>query len=171
MISLGPFGEFYKLLACRRDAQAAGWAAIVNACVGALLIVVAALMTHGDLRGSPIELGTVATIGVAMLLGTLTVAIRPDAAFSALTAQAILLILFSALFTFQSLRWALQDDPGRSFRYVPTMFLLPWAFGFRELAAFGPWSRRASLLRRIGIGLGLVTEFVFAACALFRLSR
>ena len=128
-------------------------------------------MIHGDLPGSSAELGTLAAIGLGMLLGSAIVATRPAVAFSALTIQAILLVVFSVLLTFQSLRWALQGAPSRSFRFVPTMFLLPWAFGFRELAAFGPWSRHSTLLRRMGIGLGLVTEIVFAACALFRLSH
>lgn len=162
--------ELYQLLAVRRDPEAAGRFAIVNAVIGVLLIVVGLLMTLGDLNGSTVERGVVPAIGLALILGTVSISRRPTAAFSILTVQAFLLLVFSAAFTWRSLRW-LVDMSSHSFRYVPTMFLLPWVLGFRGLAAFGPWPRRATLLRRAGLFLGVLSEVAFAGLALFTLWR
>ena len=164
---LGWFGELYRLLAVRRDPEAAGRSAVLNAVIGLLLVAAGLLMSLGDIRAGAVERALVPAIGTLMVLGTVSIARRPGLAFPLLTAQALLLTSFSAIFTLASLRWLLVGST-RSFRYLPGMFLLPWSLGFRELAAFGPWPTRTVFLRRSGVVLGVLSELAFAAVALSR---
>ena len=52
---LGWFGELYRLLAVRRDPEAAGRSAVLNAVIGLLLVAAGLLMNLGDIRAGAVE--------------------------------------------------------------------------------------------------------------------
>jgi hypothetical protein len=158
--------DLYTLLTTHRNVLAAGRCGVVNSFIGLLLMGLATLIGAGDMPGGPIQAIAIGVVGALMVSGTITIAMRPSVAFEILTGQGILLVVFEGIFTIDSIRWLFQRSPGTSFRYLPGMFLAPWAFGWGQIGAFGPWPCHAKLLRRTGIGIGVVCEALFLAGAL-----
>jgi hypothetical protein len=128
-------------------------------------------MGTGDVPGGSIQAVAIGGLGGFMVIGMVAVGVWPSAAFVLMTWQAGLFVVFAGIFTIDSLRWLFKPSPLKSFRYLPGMFLFPWAYGSRQIGAFGPWPRQARTIGRTGIWMGLVCEVVFVIGALLRISR
>jgi hypothetical protein len=142
-----------------------------NAFVGVILLLFAVL-SWVEPRGAPgIDVPLLGGGGLILVAGVALALLRPAVAVRFLAVHGVVIVVLAAWLWADSMKHVLSPGPLVNFKYLPGPILVATSYGALQIAAFGPWPRRARLVRLGGFVVGLLLELAMVASLLWRFRK